>query len=189
MTNLTMEELLARDGKLVYRTRGVSMEPMLRQDRDRSREQAKDPEPKEETDRTKAASFDAGAFFRQTIGRIRAFFGGVIRSIWYGAEEKEDAPGSGRETVKKDPAAPEADRYSDERIRALLAKKDEAGFMEALTQGHTRMPARNTSLLTYYDRRGQIVGPSPTDSVRILRGDGSGKDTIRRPQGNYRRFI
>ena len=34
MTNLTMEELLARDGKLVYRTRGVSMEPMLRQDRD-----------------------------------------------------------------------------------------------------------------------------------------------------------
>ncbi len=28
------EELLARDGCLVYRTRGVSMEPMLRQDRD-----------------------------------------------------------------------------------------------------------------------------------------------------------
>lgn len=28
------EELLARDGVLVYRTRGVSMEPMLRQDRD-----------------------------------------------------------------------------------------------------------------------------------------------------------
>ena len=30
----TLEELLARDGKLVYKTRGVSMEPMLRQDRD-----------------------------------------------------------------------------------------------------------------------------------------------------------
>lgn len=30
----TFEELLARDGRLVYRTRGVSMEPMLRQDRD-----------------------------------------------------------------------------------------------------------------------------------------------------------
>ena len=28
------EELLARDGVLVYRTRGVSMEPMLRQNRD-----------------------------------------------------------------------------------------------------------------------------------------------------------
>ena len=28
------EELLARDGKLVYKTRGVSMEPMLRQNRD-----------------------------------------------------------------------------------------------------------------------------------------------------------
>ena len=30
----TFEELLARDGYLVYRTRGVSMEPMLRQNRD-----------------------------------------------------------------------------------------------------------------------------------------------------------
>lgn len=30
----TFEELLARDGRLVYKTRGVSMEPMLRQDRD-----------------------------------------------------------------------------------------------------------------------------------------------------------
>ena len=28
------EDLLARDGKLIYRTRGVSMEPMLRQNRD-----------------------------------------------------------------------------------------------------------------------------------------------------------
>ena len=32
--NTTFEELLARDGRLVYKTRGRSMEPMLRQDRD-----------------------------------------------------------------------------------------------------------------------------------------------------------
>ena len=31
---MTFEELLARDGKLVYRTKGASMEPMLRQNRD-----------------------------------------------------------------------------------------------------------------------------------------------------------
>ena len=31
---MCFEELLARDGKLVYKTRGVSMEPMLRQNRD-----------------------------------------------------------------------------------------------------------------------------------------------------------
>ena len=30
----TFEEILAKDGVLVYKTRGVSMEPMLRQDRD-----------------------------------------------------------------------------------------------------------------------------------------------------------
>ena len=32
--SVTFEEILARDGKLVYKTRGVSMEPMLRQNRD-----------------------------------------------------------------------------------------------------------------------------------------------------------
>ena len=31
---MTFEKLLQEDGKLVYRTRGVSMEPMLRQNRD-----------------------------------------------------------------------------------------------------------------------------------------------------------
>jgi signal peptidase I len=31
---MTFEDVLARDGYLVYRTRGRSMEPMLRQDRD-----------------------------------------------------------------------------------------------------------------------------------------------------------
>ena len=34
VTSATFEEVLARDGVLVYRTRGVSMEPMLREGRD-----------------------------------------------------------------------------------------------------------------------------------------------------------
>lgn len=34
MEKVTFEEILKRDGVLVYRTRGVSMEPMLRQNRD-----------------------------------------------------------------------------------------------------------------------------------------------------------
>ena len=34
VTRATFEEVLARDGVLVYRTRGVSMEPMLREGRD-----------------------------------------------------------------------------------------------------------------------------------------------------------
>ncbi len=31
---VTFEDLLARDGRLIYKTKGVSMEPMLRQNRD-----------------------------------------------------------------------------------------------------------------------------------------------------------
>ena len=38
MSRSTFEDLLGRDGVLVYKTRGVSMEPMLRQDRDLDRE-------------------------------------------------------------------------------------------------------------------------------------------------------
>lgn len=34
MSASTFEDILARNGVLVYKTRGVSMEPMLRQDRD-----------------------------------------------------------------------------------------------------------------------------------------------------------
>lgn len=34
MNTLTFEEILARDGKLIYRTKGHSMRPMLRQNRD-----------------------------------------------------------------------------------------------------------------------------------------------------------
>ena len=34
MNKTTFEEVLARDGMLVYKTRGISMEPMLRQNRD-----------------------------------------------------------------------------------------------------------------------------------------------------------
>ena len=34
VASATFEEVLARDGVLVYRTRGVSMEPMLREGRD-----------------------------------------------------------------------------------------------------------------------------------------------------------
>ena len=34
MNVLTFEDILSHDGTLVYRTRGVSMEPMLRQNRD-----------------------------------------------------------------------------------------------------------------------------------------------------------
>ena len=34
MNHVTFEQILERDGKLVYKTRGISMLPLLRQDRD-----------------------------------------------------------------------------------------------------------------------------------------------------------
>jgi len=166
----------------------------------KSAEEKLQPKP-EKTEGAAERSFDPGAFLKNIWGRVRAFFAGLVRNVWYGdektAETAEDDAGAKEQPQKQATVTREAlpekeedpDRYSDARIRDLLAKKDEAGFMEALTQGHTRIPARNTSLLTYYDRRGRLVGPPPTDSTRILKGDGAGRSTIRRPQGNYRRFI
>ncbi len=155
---------------------------------------------KSEAVKKEAPAPDVGAFLRKTLGRVRSFFAGIVRSIWYGDDPKtEEAgtseliPGKSGKTIGADSTGTSGDadpeKYSDARIRELLAKKDEVGFMDALTQGHTRIPARSTSLLTYYDKWGRLVGPAPTDSARILKGDGGGRDTIRRPQGNYRRFI
>ena len=63
--------------------------------------------------------------------------------------------------------------------------------MEELTEGGKKHPARNTTLLTHYDRRGRLVKPDDSEAGRILRAEKKRDDrnVERRPQGNYRRYI
>ena len=62
-------------------------------------------------------------------------------------------------------------QVKDQMIRELIAKHDTEGVVDILTNHYTIQPARNSNLLTYYNRHGQIVNMSNTNTGRILRGD------------------
>ena len=62
------------------------------------------------------------------------------------------------------------DRLNQE-IQPYLRKGDLNQVINLLTDNGKKTAARNSTLLTYYDRNGKMVEPSASDSQRILYGD------------------
>lgn len=60
---------------------------------------------------------------------------------------------------------------SDEDIKKALKAGDADSFRALLSQDGKRIPARNSSLLTYYDATGKLVNIDPSEQYRILHGD------------------
>lgn len=56
-------------------------------------------------------------------------------------------------------------------IQPYLRKGDLNQVMNLLTDNGKKTAAKNSTLLTYYDRNGRMVEPSASDSQRILYGD------------------
>lgn len=133
--------------------------------------------------------FDFAAVFRK-IGEL---FRKIANFFWYGDEEsvtkesaeasvdafdgEKDLPDSEirAETAEEENNAtvkPLSAEEKDEKIRELLRKKDTEGVMDVLTENHKLRLARNSTLLTYYDKRGRIVPVAGVDKERILYGDG-----------------
>jgi len=56
-------------------------------------------------------------------------------------------------------------------IQPYLRKGDLDQVMNLLTDNGKKTAARNSTLLTYYDRNGRMVEPNASDSQRILYGD------------------
>ena len=157
--------------------------------------------------------------FGRLLGRIGEAIKSFFLSLWYGSDKpsETDKAGAGdavREDVTAavdditaakdatDPVAAEeaadtatgSDNSRESRIRAAISGNDTNALMEELTEGGKKHPARNTSLLTHYDRRGRLVKPSDAEAGRILSADSTkkgkgGRNVERRPQGNYRRYI
>ena len=139
------------------------------------------------------SGFDFSAVFR----KIGDFFRKIADFFWYGDEDKtagdnseelveetafvsdgkEDMPDS---EIRQETTAEEKNtagklltaEEKDEKIRELLRKKDTEGVMDVLTEHHKLRLARNSTLLTYYDKRGRIVSVTGADKERILYGDG-----------------
>lgn len=59
----------------------------------------------------------------------------------------------------------------DRRIQPYLKNGDLNNVMNLLTDNGRKTIARNSSLLTYYDRTGRMVEPNASDRERILHGD------------------
>lgn len=63
------------------------------------------------------------------------------------------------------------DETLDQDIRKALKSGDTDTFRALLSRDGSRLPAKSTSLLTYYDASGRLVMPDPSDQYRILHGD------------------
>lgn len=102
-----------------------------------------------------------------------------IKGIWNGGEEvavseaeavaaeDEDITTTDVEIGEKTSAA------SDEVVKASVKQQNSPEEIAAFLADYGgRHLAKNSDLLTQYDRSGKIVGPSPSDRRRILQGEG-----------------
>lgn len=122
------------------------------------------------------------SFISLALNRVKDFFTGIFRFIWYGNED-EGAKNevSGEDSLKEDNF--KADTAKEESAKQELKSdvlpditKPKLEFDERLEEarhGVNGIPARSTSLLTTYDRHGLIRNLSKSDEGRILRDDKS----------------
>lgn len=136
---------------------------------------------------TSEAKGQAGEeLFRSLLDGVKNFFVNIFNFIWYGDDGKAEQGGKAEEAsktqntdgfetdpVKKTAASTGEDAQMDKDalIKELIARHDTNGVVDILTENHTIQPARNSTLLTYYNRHGKLVDLSQTNTGRILHGD------------------
>lgn len=95
------------------------------------------------------------------------------------AERMEEAEGQSRETELYDLEGKDMlaeSIYSQEEIRAIFRRGDQREIQDFLSNHGERHLAKNSDLLTQYDKRGFIVGINRSDKELILHG---GKNEIK----------
>ncbi len=127
-----------------------------------------------------------GGLLRGILDGVKNFFVGIFNFIWYGDDgkteqtyepgKKEPAAdsfrvGQGKSETTTVSSAEDAQTDTDALIKEMIARHDTKGVVDILTKNHTIHPARNSTLLTYYNRHGKIVELNQTNTGRILHGD------------------
>ena len=67
------------------------------------------------------------------------------------------------------------EEWVDKEIQQYLHTGDLPQVINLLTDNGRKTIAKNSTLLTYYDRNGRVVEPSASDKERILHGDRSSR--------------
>lgn len=78
-----------------------------------------------------------------------------------------DAMPNGKTASAQDPLH----AANDARILHALKSGDRNHFRSLLSEDGRRTPARNSSLLTYYDAKGNLISPDASVQQRVLHGD------------------
>lgn len=108
------------------------------------------------------------------INNVKGIFINIFNFIWYG-DEKTESESELLSTKNADSAlatidSDEASKTKEELIRESISKKDSKEIERLITDNYSKIPARNTSLLTKYDKRGNIVNINGADEAVILKG-------------------
>lgn len=127
-----------------------------------------------------------GAGEAQGAKDATAFFGGVDAQSWGAAERNAQAgqPVFGqpaeqgiadrfwnRISPTAKPGVPEPASYTQEEIRRIFRRGNRQEIEDFLSNHGERHLARNTELLTQYDKRGAIIGLDHAEKERILFGN------------------
>lgn len=115
------------------------------------------------------------------LNQIFSGFRKLFEFIWYGEGGKEGSTASAKTATLGEkgnkPTNNDNSELSNNRIlkidKGLQEEKPIAIVMneERLKEVANKRVARNTSLLTYYDKHGNLITPPGSDSARILHGD------------------
>lgn len=138
---------------------------------------------------------DTDALFENISQFVKSLFRKILDFVWYGNDEKKEesseeaADASAVDEKSGSDTIPDAKRESPEvknpgLTQAVSAKDNKKPAYEIPELEGT--PAHNTSIITYYDRRGRIVRPDDLDTRRILFNETLDREI---DAGEYGRYI
>ena len=108
-----------------------------------------------------------GDIFRETLSQIREFF----VALWTGGETTAESA-IPQEIDEIEEAKPADMPVSDTEQGTLNPQNDAETIASFMVDYGGRRLAKNSDLLTQYDRTGHITTPNASDRRRILQGDG-----------------
>ena len=151
----------------------------------------------EEKEKTKSS--DTDDLFENISRFVKNLFKKILDFVWYGTDEQngensEEADDSitavdEKQTLDVVPDVEKASadlKKSESKKTAGIKGKRSAAYEIPELEG---TPAHNTSIITYYDRRGRIVKPDDMDARRILFNETLDREIDAGEYGKYRKYM
>ena len=156
-----------------------------------------EPEKKDETE-----SGNTDALIENISIFLKSLFKKILDFVWYGndetkkeesgdnvyeeAENQEVGLSTDLEKASEEIKKSESEKSESEKSGLKKSDKRNPAFEIPVPEG---TPAHNTSIITYYDRRGRIVKPDDLDTRRILFNETLEREIDAGEYGRYRKYM